>query len=385
MTTKRKSKPIKSSDSIAKVTHTPAVPQPQLKPENVTLEYFHEYRHRFEVVPPYQRQQVWSLVWKQQLVDSIFQGDSIGRFEGHEVRNDKGKKDWIIDEEHQRASAILEFMDDGFKTMSLAMKSRKEPGSTTEPVEPGKYFSQLGDVARNTFLSYQIQIDRVRDMSENQRIERFRRIQNQAPLTTGELLHVYESKAKTFASFVEEHPFWACCKGRNNRQQIFLSCLYLLSLEMNPCEFIPLSRNSTFVETLATGAYDDLITDDFMHAVLARMDVVFHLYDQVTFTDRAIVIAMYQSVMFLEEKGYVIQSKDKGKLTEWVNNILATSKRATGRSSPNQPVQNLLYEVGQRAFWATRRDELMRLFGLHDIDSGAEEYKRYAEALAAHV
>lgn len=99
---KSRTRSTKKAEKKVEMSSTPPTPQPQLRPENVTLEYLHKYRYQFDVSPSYQRQQIWPLRWSQILINSILLGDPIGRFEGYEVYNDKGEKKWEMNDGHQR-------------------------------------------------------------------------------------------------------------------------------------------------------------------------------------------------------------------------------------------------------------------------------------------
>jgi hypothetical protein len=364
MRKKKQQQQQRPADYTQEILVIPAVLQPQLRPENVTLEYLHTYREKFSIAPPYQRQQIWPLIWCQQLMDSIFQGDPIGRFEGHEVVNGKGEKLWIIDDGHQRLTTIYDFLDNKFPTMTLEQKLHAEPGTCTAPVEPGTYFDDLSVTARNTLLNYQIQIDRVRDMTDAQRIERFLRIQNQAPLSSAERLAVYDNVAQKACTLIEHHPFWkACYIGKNNRQQVFQSSLYLLALHLSGTHYLDLP--GAFVRALACGTYDLLVTNTVVNAVMARLDTMLYVYDGLQITERAPIIAMYQSVVILQEAGCMLTPADKGKLVPWIAPLIAASKHTTLLSNYNMPMQKLRYKSGQRAFWEKHKPEVLRLFGLH--------------------
>lgn len=355
------------------VTTTPAVPQAQLSPAMISLRELITDRARFDVSPTYQRQQVWPLRWGQQLVDSIFLGDNIGRFEGHEVYNEKGEAKWCVDEGHQRITTILAFHDGKFKTMTLAQKLQSEPGAVDAPVEPGRYFHELSTNARNYFFNYHIQIDRTRAMTEEQRLERFLRIQNHAPLTAGERLNIYNSKAKLFATRIEAHPFWkACYVGKNNRQQVYQSSLFLLALEMTEENFLNLQAGPA-IKAVASGKRDQELSDKLVEAVLARLDVVKHVYHKTKLSERGAIVIMYQSVLFLEQAGYTVVPKDKGRLTPWLGTLLHNSKQIVGLPRYNQPLYRLLYETGQREFWSQHLPEVLRIFGLHLPTEGQSE------------
>jgi hypothetical protein len=242
--------------------------------------------------------------------------------------------------------------------------------------------------AQNHFLNYHIQIDRTRAMSEEQRLERFLRIQNQAPLSAGERLNVYNSKAKIFATRIEAHPFWKVCyHGKNNRQQVYQSSLFLLALEMTEDGFLNLQAGPA-IKAVASGKRDLELSDGLLDAVIARLDVVKHVYHGTRLTERPAIIMMYQSVFFLEQAGYTIVPKDQGRLTSWISNLLTHSKSTPGAPHLNQPLYRLFYEKGQREFWSQHLQEIFKTFGLHlptEEHSAPNEETPYLEKLVTRL
>ena len=355
-----------STDQTSKRTELKslhATPQEQLPPAYVSLKELFNERHRYEVFPAFQRKQCWLTRHNQALIDTILLGDPIPPLEGYQEFNTQGETVWGIVDGHQRISAILDFMDGKFRTWSLGQKRRSEPNSDA-PVEPGKLFEELSVIAKNYFLDYRLQINKIRNKSQAQMGTRFLRIQNHMPLSAAERLNIYASKANAAARRIEKHPFWDdLYYGVTKREQTFQSSLHLLALEMTPKITFDL-QSWIYIHGLAAGNRDNMITDSIVDAVFTRLDVVSHVYAGTNFTIRAAIVPMYQSVMFLEQAGYVIQPKDKGRLTKWLNGIIAESNRATGVPSYGRPVQRLLREGAQKTFWDRHLPAVMKLFGI---------------------
>lgn len=333
----------------------------------VTIRELCNERHRFNIDPPFQRRNAWSIRQHQQLYETILLGQSIGILEGYKEEDfmETGTVFGVIDG-HHRITGIYNFIDNKIKTWTYAQKMRILPNARP-PVEPGRFFDELNLVARNRFLDYRIYINVIPKMSETELVERFLGIQNQTPLSPAERLYAYPSKAKSAAKRLANHPFWEdFYVGERNRGQCFQSSLYLLAIELTPGGIVDLTRG-VFIAGLASGKYDEMVTDVIVEAVEERLDIISCVYAGMQFSDRAASIAMYQSIIYLEEAGCNIQSAtDKGRLTNWITNFLAASKRASGLPVYNQPIHRLLHASGQREFWEKHRREVMTLFGLGD-------------------
>jgi hypothetical protein len=347
----------------------PTSPHPQqpLPPIYVSIRELSTERKRFNVQPEFQRQTVWPIVMKQALIDTILRGDPVPPLEAYEEYDEKGEKTYIFDDGHQRIMAILDYVDGNFRTWTPSEKRQAEPGSEP-PVEPRKPFDKLTLVARNYLLDYHIQINRIRRTSDEQIRTRFLRIQNQTPLSAAEKLNAYKSKATKAARAIEQHPFWADCykmrAGKVNREQRFQSSLQLLAIELSSPGGFCNVHSAASLQSLAVGTNDKNITDSLIEAILIRLDVVTHVYHGTRFTERAISIAMYQSVMFLEQTGYRVQSSDKGKLTPWIDGLITASQRS---AVPGylRPIQGLTTKKGQQTFWSRYLKTVLNLFDVN--------------------
>ncbi len=357
---------VRRSTKKAELQPVQAVPQEQLPQLSISLKELFNERDRYTVYPRFQRQEVWTLKQNQALIDTILLGDPIPPLEGHEEYTEQGAKVWRLSNGHQRTSAILDFMSGKYKTWTAGQKRTAEPNSTFAPVEPGRFFDELPVHVKNYFLDYRIRVDRVRNRPEPEQVTRFLRIQNQVPLTAGEKLNAYASKAKDAAQRIEQHPFWEdFYAGKTTRKQLFQSSLYLLALEMTPGGMRDL-KSGNFSYKLALGSYDDEITDALVDAVLARLDVVSTVYSGTLFTIRSVVIAMYQSILFLEQAGYTFQQRDKGKLTNWIMGIINESSHASMMPNFNRTLPLLAYKSAQDAFWQRHLKTILVMFGLHE-------------------
>lgn len=340
-----------------------ASPQEQLPPSYVSLKELHNERHRYETFPSFQRKQCWPLKYEQSLIDTILLGDPVSPLEAFQEFNTQGQSIWGVVDGQQRVTAILRFMDGKFKTWTPGQKRHAEPNADP-PAEPGKFFEQLTEIAKNYFLDYRLQINKIRNKSETQMGTRFLRIQNHMPLSAAEKLNIYASKANMAARRIEQHTFWDdFYEGISKREQTFQSSLHLLMLELSANGICDLQSWAS-IHRLAAGNRDRTITDTSVDAVIRRLDIVSHVFAGTSFTIRAAIVPMHQAVIFLENAGYVVQAKDKGRLTKWLAGIIAESNRASGIPNYGRPIQRLLRESSQKAFWEKHLKTVMALFGV---------------------
>ena len=127
--------------------------------------------------PEYQREHVWDLEDKVDLIDSIMKNLDIGKFvyvfRGHDAENEFYE---ILDGK-QRLTAIKEFYEDRF-------------------MYKGKYFSDLSRRDQATFLDRIIDVAEVEDITLKQRMEYFVRLNKKGRVMDKEHLSKVEEKIK---------------------------------------------------------------------------------------------------------------------------------------------------------------------------------------------
>ena len=342
------------------------VTQQQSQKLPVSLRELCNDRERFKVDPAFQREDVWPIRMSQALIDSILLGKTIAPLTGYSVTDeDTGQRTYVISNGHQRTAAILGFKDGLFKTWTPGAKNKYEPNSKP-PVEPGRHFDELTVIAKNNFLDYRLEISLEKYESDTEITVDFLRINNQIPLTAAERLNAYKSKAKTAANRIEEHPFWEeFYTGAIHRKQLFQNGLQLLALELSSPIGITDLQSSVYFQGLAAGNSDKNVTEAVVDTILRRLTVMTSIFHGAQFSKRATMVPMYQSVMFLEREGYTFQPKDKGRLSKWISAIIADSNRPSGVPIYNQPVQKLLRESAQKAFWDRNYRTIMGFFGIN--------------------
>lgn len=358
------------SAKVLKLAH--AIAKQQHKTEIVSFKMLQVESYKYTIKPKFQRELTWNLRMKQQFIDSLFMGDpipSVEAYEGFFTEGERiGEPKYEIGDGQNRVRTILEFMADGFKTMTENQKLIYEPNSKVGPVQPGKFFSELDQITKNYWLGYQLRIDILADRPESEKITRFLRVENHMPLTAAEKLKANTSKAKDATDRITTHPFWTdFYEGKSGRGQAFQSSLYLLAIEMTSDGMVDLQpKGGGFVKELILGNHDDKIAESLVDSVLARLDVVSHVYHGTAFTRRILAVAMYQSVMILERHGYIVQAADEGGLAKWIGSIIDESRRTSGIPNYAMPIQTLTSAQGQREFWQKHSKRVLALFGIHE-------------------
>lgn len=360
MATRQKAHKFEKSSTFAQ-------PQVQAQLHPVRIKELFTERRMYDNYPSYQRRKVWPLKFKQELVNVILSGRTFPALIAYKEIDEAGKQTYYIKDGQQRLSAILDFIDNKFKTWSIGQKEDAEPNSPP-PVEPGRFFKDLSPMAKNIFLDYVVHIAVEPKTSDAEEREHFRGSQNHVPLSPAEKIDTYISKAKAAAEKIEKHPFWdEFYMGKETyRKKIFLSSLYLLALEMSPDGMVDL-QSTHFIHSLASGKRDNAVTDEIIETVWSRLDAVSCVFSGTQFTVRATVIVMYQAVLLIERAGVTIRSEtDKGKLTPWINGVITESNNAPYVTGYQRPLQQTIRKSSQRAFWDKHRKTVLEAFGLRD-------------------
>ena len=354
---------LKSAQPLPKTTALAARPQQQYAPQQVSVRELCEQARRFVLDPDFQRGHVWKRNKEWAAVDTMLLGDTLGAFQAWQEIVE-GETYWFFMDGHQRLRAILDFYRGKYPTWTYDQKMHFEPNSDP-PVEPGVFFNQMSAYSRNIFLNYHITIFPSQKGTPMQQANRFLRIQNQTPPSAAERLNAYPSKAKFMARGLQDHPFWeSYYKGDDERLQLFQGGLFLMALQISP-GFSDLQRGY-FIHSLAAGDYDHRINDQFLAEIKENMEKMACLYHGIRFSEKAVVIAMYQSVQFLNDAGYEVDKhRDIGKLKPFMKSFLDESKRANRDSSELQTrARSLGFRKGQCDFWTRYVGEVMRTFNI---------------------
>jgi len=145
-------------------------------------------------MPDFQREEVWSTEKKRNLIDTILRGWHLPKF--YFQKNDDDKTYECVDGQ-QRLVAIFEFFDNQLK---LDDDQAAEHSAAT--------YSQLPDEISDDFDDFEVDIEEIEDVCEDELNELFLRLQLGQPLITSEKLNAVPGKMRDFAHTVAEKPFF---------------------------------------------------------------------------------------------------------------------------------------------------------------------------------
>lgn len=320
-------------------------------------------RVKYDNYPPCQREKVWGAPIKQKLVDSILRGLHVPAIVVLRVTTIFGLRYEIVDGQ-QRFSAILDFIENGFKTM----RHSDEPGMA--PVEPDRSFSQLSPEKQSLFLDYPLQMCVLEGDDHN--IDTvglmYRRLQYQLKLTGAEKLFSYSSATREAAIVLARHPVWTdLYDGRTDRKQPFQMGVSIILLEAQG-GFANLTTPR--LRDTASGLKDvNLLDNDFGATIQRRLDGMGKIFAGASLSSINEVIPMYQAAMFLEDAGYDLQRSEQGCAAAWFMDFKQRSLEIR-RSNGFKDGFTMLTKVGMQAkFWAEERDALFSCSGLFLRDS----------------
>ncbi|QRN82913.1 DUF262 domain-containing protein [Chloroflexota bacterium] len=152
------------------------------------------YKRRDRIdMPDYQREEVWPISKKQLLIDSILQGWHIPKFYFQMV--DKNSFECV--DGQQRLSAIFEFFDN---QLQLSEESKKKFNAST--------YNELPDDISDSFDDYEIEIEEIEDVNENELEELFQRLQLGTPLNTAEKLNAISGDMRDFCHEISSANFF---------------------------------------------------------------------------------------------------------------------------------------------------------------------------------
>jgi hypothetical protein len=305
--------------------------------------------------PSFQRGQVWPDTMKKMLIDSILRGYPIGEILGYE----EDGRFHIIDGQ-QRLSTIYDFVTDGFNTISEIGLQQIEP-QPIEVIEPGKRMSQLTADAAKQIRNYTLHFMQIDRRSDVELGVMFRRLQMEIPLSMGEKLASYSSRAKSIAIDLSHEPFFAAIyRGDNKHQQRFHMCLNLLEMARNG---FPTNLQKRALSQLTSGRYDYQLTDEVVVGLRLHLKMMAHVFLEAPMKARTDIIAMYQAVIKLEQAGYDLLASRAGCLTKWFER--AKNSPVYGKPWGNlNTFAQLTHTSIQGALWAKQERDLFNQPGL---------------------
>lgn len=313
---------------------------------------------KYRDYPPCQRDFVWSMDKKQQLIDSVLRGLPIGSILVAIEDGCIGALYWIVDGQ-QRLESLRAFAKGEFRTAS---RFRKEP--SIKPIAPKSYYYELNATRQANFNDYLLQIDIV--PAEDMELM-FRRIQIQEPLSTAEKLWTYSGDAKEQGGKVINHSFWETIyKGVKKRRQTYQCSLICMVLELYDGHC---NTNSEKLYSFASGCGSKQIPSNLYEIVCKRLDQAEHVFAGARVTDMNQMIAIYQAVHILESNGYALNRSEEGCLAEWFNQTVKKAKERRRRGELPYSLWTRLQKVYEQfLFWGEHFPQIIELPGLLGLD-----------------
>jgi len=161
--------------------------------------------------PQYQRGSVWTPAKKQLLIDTIFRGYDIPKFYLRVIENSKYEHE-VVDGQ-QRLRSIWEFMNDDFPFGEYSKYFDNLPNMV------GKFYSELGGDEQDLFGAFNISITELRDATDLEVTELFRRLQEGSTLTPPEKRNATLGNIRNFIHELSEHQILFKTTMKNDRFQ----------------------------------------------------------------------------------------------------------------------------------------------------------------------
>lgn len=137
------------------------------------------------VIPPHQRDFVWTKKSQRSLVETIMMGIPIPAVTIRKQLLKDGTTLTTLEDGQQRLTTLRLFMEDAFAD------------------EHGRYFSHLSEITKEKFRSYLVPVTTYENATDSEAIEIFMRLQMGSVLSIGERLHAVKDKAPLVA-FAQE-------------------------------------------------------------------------------------------------------------------------------------------------------------------------------------
>jgi len=265
-------------------------------------------RQKYENFLDFQREDVWPLSKKRQLIEGLLRGYHLPEFQVTK----RGENIAFVDGK-QRILTILEFLADGFTTFRA--KDNPPYGS----LEPNKLYSQFlppwQSMLTNSILSFHV----IADMEEWMLADYYRWLQYHQPLFLPEKLWTYPSETKRQTLRLLEHPFWwSIYHGSQNHKRTFLGCYYIIFLEVTG---FGENINERRLREFASGLDDNSVNSVLIETIRRRLDLVNHVFHGSSLKDLKEVIPVYQAVNILEKAHLDLDKAGRGCLTGWYKKV----------------------------------------------------------------
>ena len=166
----------------------------KMKSERRALDKIYKRRNRYEI-PEWQRDEVWPVSKKQNLIDSILRDWKLPKF--YFLKTNDNPESFDVVDGQQRLSAIFEYLDN---ELQLSPKSADKFG--------GSYYKDLSDAISDKFDDYEIEYDLIEEGTDEEVKEYFQRLQEGMQLTSSEKLNSMHSNVRDFAAEISSNQFF---------------------------------------------------------------------------------------------------------------------------------------------------------------------------------
>jgi hypothetical protein len=158
------------------------------------LDKIYKRRDRYEI-PDWQREEVWDIAKKQQLIDSILRGWKLPKF--YLLKTADEPEEFEVVDGQQRLTAIFEFFDN---VLPLSPSSAR--------MFKGRMYKDLPSSISDGFDDFEIEYDEISDAEEEDIKTFFQRLQQGLPLTSSEKLNSVHSNLRNFCRELAKHSFF---------------------------------------------------------------------------------------------------------------------------------------------------------------------------------
>jgi hypothetical protein len=325
-------------------------PQRQMEFEKVSIEYLYFMRDRL-YYPEYQRGDVWELIKRQRLIQTILSGRSLGTLTAYKkISEENAQTQYGIIDGRQRTQSILLFKDGAFSTATQAQMKKVEPRDMV--IQPGRNWSELSDYARGIINQYNIILYSAASEDDlSGQGQSYRDLNSGKRMNLSQILKSYPSKMNTAALSLSEHPFWVeLYKGPKKGDERFRGALHTLVMQIAG-DYIP--QSDAVLREYSSGLKDNLITDALIETCNINLNITAHLFSKTKIGYPYEAIPMYQAVLFLLKAGHNLDHLEQGVFTNWYSDLQSESFKMRYQGG-----RSLFYKMAtleeQRYFWEGR-------------------------------
>jgi uncharacterized protein DUF262 len=192
----------------------------EMETRKMALDKVYKRRDRYDI-PEWQRDEVWSLDRKQQLIDSILRGWRLPKF--YFARTSEIPAEYDVVDGQQRLSTIFEFYDG---ELHLSPASSAEFGGAT--------YSTLPEQVSDRFDDFEIDFDEITGATDQVLQKFFQRLQGGMQLMAAERLNSVTSELTKFSRRLAKHPFFTASVAiRDTRKAYFDIASKALAIEVD--------------------------------------------------------------------------------------------------------------------------------------------------------